>query len=121
MRHMFAVDSNFLLGILIVVAVIVYILVLKKLGPRVPAGGSSERNSKKTIQENNKKREYLSRKASEAELPKQVRSECLHHFGYLRTLPKNRALPNECLGCSKIVQCLAQESTRKSLRKRDST
>jgi len=34
------------------------------------------------------------------------RKDCLHHFGYLRTFPKNSPIPDECFGCEKIVDCL---------------
>jgi len=34
--------------------------------------------------------------------------ECNHHFGYLRTLPKNAPIPDECLGCTNIMECLMQ-------------
>lgn len=30
---------------------------------------------------------------------------CNHHFGHLRTLPKNASIPDECLSCSRIVEC----------------
>ncbi len=33
-------------------------------------------------------------------------SGCLHFFGYLRNMPKNTLIPDECLGCSKMVECL---------------
>jgi len=32
--------------------------------------------------------------------------ECVHHFGYLRNLPKGNPVPDECFGCKKILQCL---------------
>lgn len=32
--------------------------------------------------------------------------DCIHQFGYLRTLPKNKPIPQECFGCTKIVECL---------------
>jgi len=32
--------------------------------------------------------------------------ECVHHFGYLRNLPKGTPVPDECFGCKKILQCL---------------
>lgn len=32
--------------------------------------------------------------------------ECPHYFGYLRKLPKNVPIPDECLGCLRIVECL---------------
>jgi len=35
--------------------------------------------------------------------------ECPHKFGYLRGLPKSRPIPDECFGCSKIVECLANK------------
>jgi len=34
--------------------------------------------------------------------------DCLHQFGYLRTLPKNAPIPDECFGCTKIVECLVK-------------
>lgn len=32
-------------------------------------------------------------------------SECQLRFGYLNTLPKDAAIPDECLVCSKLLQC----------------
>jgi hypothetical protein len=32
-------------------------------------------------------------------------SGCNHQFGYLRTLPINAPLPEECLGCDKLIEC----------------
>lgn len=31
--------------------------------------------------------------------------ECKHRFGYLRTLPKNASIPDECLSCDRIIEC----------------
>jgi len=31
---------------------------------------------------------------------------CLHYFGYLSKLPKNSSIPEDCLLCSKVVECL---------------
>lgn len=36
--------------------------------------------------------------------------KCPHKFGYLRGLPKNRPIPNECFGCPRIVDCLVGKS-----------
>jgi hypothetical protein len=33
-------------------------------------------------------------------------SECPHYFGYLKKLPKNVPIPDECLGCVRIMECL---------------
>jgi len=32
--------------------------------------------------------------------------ECVHHFGYLKDLPKGTPVPDECFGCKKILRCL---------------
>jgi len=31
---------------------------------------------------------------------------CSHYFGYVKTLPKNTSIPDECLWCPWIVKCL---------------
>jgi hypothetical protein len=31
---------------------------------------------------------------------------CPYHYGYLKTHPKNKPIPNECLTCTKIMECL---------------
>lgn len=35
----------------------------------------------------------------------QIPQACRHEFGYLRTLPKDTAIPDECLSCNRIVEC----------------
>jgi hypothetical protein len=45
--------------------------------------------------------EERARKGSEEE----PAFECKHQLGYLRTLPKNAPIPNECLGCDQIIEC----------------
>jgi len=32
-------------------------------------------------------------------------TDCNHSLGYLKTLPKNTPIPDECLSCAKIVEC----------------
>jgi len=31
---------------------------------------------------------------------------CRHHMGYLKTRSKDEAVPDTCLTCSKILQCM---------------
>jgi hypothetical protein len=40
------------------------------------------------------------------------RKDCIHHFGYLRTFPKNSPIPDECFGCERIVDCLVNNNKR---------
>jgi hypothetical protein len=30
---------------------------------------------------------------------------CLHYFGYLRFIPRNKSFPEECLTCQKAIAC----------------
>jgi len=32
--------------------------------------------------------------------------ECRHFFGYLKKIPKNTSIPDECFGCPRMVDCL---------------
>ncbi len=36
---------------------------------------------------------------------KETTPECKHRLGFLRTLPKNASIPDECLGCDRIIEC----------------
>ena len=33
-------------------------------------------------------------------------TKCIHDFGYLRNLPQNTPIPNECFGCPQVMRCL---------------
>lgn len=44
--------------------------------------------------------------------PRNSGKDCPHKFGYLRGLPKNRPIPEECFGCEKIVDCLVNKKSR---------
>ncbi len=37
-------------------------------------------------------------------------SGCPHHFGYLANRPKDDPIPEECLTCSKIMECMLKLS-----------
>jgi hypothetical protein len=32
--------------------------------------------------------------------------KCIHQFGYLRSMPKNAPIPDECFGCPKVLRCM---------------
>lgn len=37
-------------------------------------------------------------------------SNCSHDFGYLRSRPKDSAIPDECLTCPRILQCMVNST-----------
>jgi hypothetical protein len=44
-------------------------------------------------------------KIQESSPEETIDMECTHQFGYLRTLRKGASIPDECLGCDKIIEC----------------
>ncbi len=36
-------------------------------------------------------------------------TECAHHFGYLKSLPKEAAISDECLTCPKLLHCFVKK------------
>lgn len=36
-------------------------------------------------------------------------AECAHHFGYLKALPKESIIPDECLTCPKLLPCFVKK------------
>jgi len=120
------------LTITIVVLLVLYLIVLIKLKPptegsRIPKtdlskqggseGSSTEGRSKlrvynETREGSVERPEPLSPlpiEAEKTEFPEETRnSGCPHYFGYLREHPKNTPIPNECLTCVKIMECLSK-------------
>lgn len=41
--------------------------------------------------------------------PEKTPSECPYRFGYLKTLPKDAAVPDGCLACPKLLQCFVKK------------
>lgn len=35
-------------------------------------------------------------------------TECQHHLGYLKNRPKNTPIPDECLTCDRMIECLTR-------------
>jgi len=59
-------------------------------------------------EEEKKEKEEPPVKPSEKE--EKVPSGCTHNFGYLANRPKNAPIPQECLICLKIVDCMLKLS-----------
>jgi hypothetical protein len=112
---MFDFDFVLLTGFLIAVMIPVYVLILKKLRPRsMPTNKNVANGSKESETKRRKKDIIIEEKMPETIQSKRVQANksdatCFHSFGYLRTLPRNASLPDECLGCPKIMECLTHD------------
>ena len=122
---------------IIVILMLLYLIVLIKLKPstegekiiktkslkqNIRKASSTERRNNPVIYYENRKEPAERSKAIES--PKSVPtvsaetekteisgntqpSGCPHRFGYLKEHPKHTPIPNECLTCTKIMECLA--------------
>lgn len=123
--------------IIVVILVLLYLIVLIKLKPstggekivetkslkqNVRKASSTERRNNPVIIHENRKEHVERSKAIErpkpvptvsveTERPEFSRnnqsSGCPHRFGYLKEHPKHTPIPNECLTCTRIMECLA--------------
>ena len=109
---MFPLESTLLIGFIIVTAVGAYALILRRLR-RKPLLPSSEISQPAT--ENQKPKTGRTRKGrrktSKAKSRKQ-RSACADRIQYLMTLPENATVPDECLECPDLVDCLNHARTK---------
>jgi hypothetical protein len=51
--------------------------------------------------------------AKKGETNNPSRRDCVHQFGHLRSLPKNAPIPDECFGCTQIVECLVNQEKKR--------
>jgi len=61
------------------------------------------------IRKDKPKEESESPKRKEDKGLSETPRKCSHFFGYVKTLPKNTPIPDECLWCPSIVDCLSHE------------
>lgn len=61
------------------------------------------------IQKDTQETPAESPKKSGAKSTFESQRKCSHFFGYVKTLPKNTPIPDECLWCPSIVDCLSHE------------
>ena len=41
--------------------------------------------------------------------------KCSHFFGYLRKIPRNTPIPDECFSCPKMVECLSYNASEQTM------
>jgi len=123
--------SLFSTGLMVTVAVLVflYLVVLIKLNPSTEGERILEKDaSKQRILEEplteqgvkptmyndveEETAEPVERQESLSPAPIEIKKTgvqgCPHHFGYLGEHPKHTPIPNECLTCTKIMECLSK-------------
>jgi len=77
--------------------------------PRSPEE-SMETSEKPTVAKDIQKVPTASPKPLQARPPK-----CSHFFGYLRKIPRNTAIPDECFSCPTMVECLSYNVSEETM------
>ena len=67
--------------------------------------GVVERN--KTVEVDKAEEEDEKFQEMEAEDKMEEAVACAHHLGYLKRRPKNTPIPEECLTCTKMIDCMS--------------
>jgi len=110
---MFQLDSIGGLVVLVIAALFAYVFILRKLGPPniVHPKPITKETTNKTNDKNMKERKN-SHKTTQENPSSKTQLSCMHEFGHLGSLPRNSKIPDECLGCSRIMKCLAEGRSR---------
>jgi len=91
----------------IVLLVISLILLLLHVTKRIE---TPKNRAQAIVEKEPKKREAQKETATRQTKPStkqtDVNFQCSHQFGFLKQLPRNTAVPDECFGCPKVMQCL---------------
>jgi hypothetical protein len=109
-KPMLSFDLSAIDIVLLVAVLILFLLYVT----RKPGASRTETGLKSNI-ERKRKLPLIKKENSRVNKPKtpsptQPNAEsqnCAHEFGYLKDLPRNTPVPDECFGCPKVMQCLS--------------
>lgn len=90
---------------------------IEKAAPVVEKQEVHEENAKKIDDEAQAEKEGEHEKEKDAKkafflFGKKEFAGCVHKFGYLKTVPRNTPIPDECFGCPKILECLMHSKNK---------
>jgi hypothetical protein len=91
--------------LVIALSVLIILFLSQKFGQPTNKSEISAKGYKKTPEKPQVPSKNTQEKLS-ATQPSTDGEKCLHHFGYLKNLPKNTSVPDECYGCPKLMRCL---------------
>ena len=107
-ERMFSFDVS-VIDIVLAVAVIILLCLYVTKKPNAPKTELKSKNEEtQPFQENQKTMSRTLKSKTNATKSQAGFQKCVHSFGYLRSLPKNTPVPDECFGCPKAMQCLFQ-------------
>jgi hypothetical protein len=106
------IDSNVLIGLLVMVSVLAYIFVLRRIKAKEPDITRAAAGTDGDIL--NEEKETAEPQQIDERPRNRLLTRCNHHFGYLSSLSKKSAFPKECHECSKMTKCMSRKKPRKT-------
>jgi hypothetical protein len=96
------------LVLLVAVLILFLLYVSKKPGAsRAESELESNTDKKRRIPLTKKENSHVKKPKTSSSTQSNVESlNCAHEFGYLKDLPRNTPVPDECFGCPNVMQCL---------------
>jgi len=91
--------------LLIAVMVLLLLFITQKKG-QVATESQLPTQEREKLLEKPETKDQTAKKKLSATQPSKGFRECVHHFGYLKNLPQNTPVPDECFGCPKVMRCL---------------
>ena len=97
------------IDIVLLVAVLILFLLYTSRKPgesRTESGFEPNLDKKRKIPLIKKENSQAKKPKTSPTQPNAESQNCAHEFGYLKDLPRNTPVPDECFGCPKVMQCL---------------
>ncbi len=91
--------------VLLIAVTVLLLLFIQKKGQTSPTSQLPVQVHDEFPEKTEAKSEKTKKKPS-ANLPYKGFRECVHSFGYLKDLPKNTPVPDECFGCPQVMSCM---------------
>lgn len=95
--------TDFILSIAIVTLFALFLS--QRRGHATTEASTCNKEEKPSHRPNLETKDNKEKKQSSRLLPKSF-LKCVHHFGYLKNLPQNTPIPDECFGCPEVMRCL---------------
>lgn len=91
--------------LLVAVLVLLLLFVSQKRSQSVSKPGLNMNNQEELLVEPKTKGKTALKTSNEKQLAEGFQ-KCVHQFGYLKDMPKNTPIPDECFGCPKVLRCM---------------
>jgi hypothetical protein len=103
---MLSFDLSAIDVVLMVAMLILFLLVITQKRSHPPPEPDLRTNNQETVVEMSEKTRGTTMERPLSNQSADAFQKCVHQFGYLKTMPKNTSIPDECFGCPKVLRCM---------------